>query len=135
MDKIKISKVANEILSRDVLGEDPVFSQKKPLNKVAKNLDKQKKRRVDDDRLKGICLKPAMADQKEKCLKQSATKGVVKFFNLITNYQESLKSKTNRAENCQSITDVGVGKRKVKNEESKIKAGRFGAVVGMHMER
>lgn len=82
-----------------------------------------------------VFSKPVTTSQKEKSLKQSATKGVVKFLNLVLNYQENSSTKANKGEDNKSNIKMNTKKRKAMNEESKIKASRFGAVVGLHSDK
>ncbi|OII74204.1 uncharacterized protein cubi_01048 [Cryptosporidium ubiquitum] len=151
MKKTKTSNVASGILSRSVLKGDPVFSQENSSNKKAIKNDNKKRRKlsvsciyeketlndlykkINENVPNKIFSKPA-TNQKEKGLKQSATKGVVKFLNMIVNYQENLNSKTNKSANNQSDSGICTEIRKLKSAEFKIKPNRFGAVVGMHSD-
>lgn len=65
-------------------------------------------------------------------MKQSATKGVVKFFNMIVSYQENSNTKGGESASNQSNTGISTETQKVKSMEFKIKPNRFGTVVGMH---
>ncbi|TRY52304.1 Rrp15p [Cryptosporidium tyzzeri] len=137
MKKTQISNVASGILSRSVLKGDPVFSQEDFSNrKIIKNESKKhSKRNANKNILNTIFLKPTAKNQREKSLKQLATKGVVKFFNMIVNYQENSNIKASKGTSSLKNAGYCTETRKVKNVESNIKPNRFGTIVGMHSDR
>ncbi|KAF7458610.1 Rrp15p family protein [Cryptosporidium felis] len=129
MNKNKISNVARRILLKEISNDDPIFSQENESLRTTKKINEPKKIKSNSEIIKKVHLRPTISiSSKEKELRSSATKGVVKFLNMVVNYKECANSRSVIGSNMKTIADGRVPNKRLKSTP-KIRSNRFGKVV------